>query len=79
VVDSVCIEELKPYKNLIHSEYSSIDEETDEFEEDIEEDQAQDLSLHHLRTRGDIDLKTENINTYNHVSHVSHVSAYKVS
>ncbi len=77
MVDSVCIEELKPYKNLIHSEYSSIDEETDEFDEDIE-DQAQDLSLHHLRTRGDIDLKTENINTYNHVSHVSHVS-YKVS
>jgi uncharacterized C2H2 Zn-finger protein len=78
VVDSVCIEELKPYKNLIHSEYSSIDEETDEFDEDIEEDQAQDLSLHHLRTGGDIDLKTENINTYN-VSHVSHVSAFKQS
>jgi hypothetical protein len=72
------IEESKPFKNLIGSQYSPIDNQTDEFDEEIEEDQAQDLSLHHLRTRDDIELKRENIKTYNHVSDVV-TCTYKVS
>ena len=64
-------EDLKVLNSIktINSDYSS--------NEDSVEDQAQDLSLHHLRHRNDSELKTENPNSFNFVSRVA--EAFKVS
>ncbi|CAG2105495.1 unnamed protein product [Medioppia subpectinata] len=49
----------------------SIDDQNDELEDSLDEMEAQDLSLHHLRASSDSEIKRENVNPFNFVCRVA--------